>query len=154
MYSKRELSFKGCFYNRPVTLYNLQSKAPNYTWGRGGGVRQRQTINMWFIFISFWGRCILSKRERWRGGRKSNKDGDLYGGGSLLSHVIPQEPAGALRSYFHTVRRQPDRPSTSAQTMAPLPPFSAWPLCVQPCIHVLHSLTQGCICENSPANTA
>lgn len=59
--------------------------------------RHSQPANMLFIFISYGGQSIVSKL--W-GRKKSNKGGDLCGGGSPLSHVILWELAGGPQVIF------------------------------------------------------
>lgn len=73
------------------------------TWARAG---EKQLDNKRDLFLyqsedaAYWARGRDEGEEE-----KSNKEGDLYGGSSLLSHVISWELAGALRSYFLTVKR-------------------------------------------------
>lgn len=70
-------------------------------------LRETQLDNKHVIYFYL----SLKNSAYWARGRdegeeeKSNKAADLYGGSSLLSHVIPWELTGALRSYFLTVKR-------------------------------------------------
>lgn len=71
---------------------------------------------------------------------RSNKDGDLCGGGSLLSHVISQELAGALGSYFLTVKKQLSAPPPQLRQW-PLPSFFLLDPYVLPHTPILHTFS-------------
>lgn len=103
--------------------------------------RHSQRANMLFIFISYGGHSIVSKL--W-GRKKSNKGGDLCGGGSPLSHVILWELAGGPQVIFPHCKNEAIPPLHLCWDNGPCPPF-LFDLCVLPhtCTHtqehILHT---------------
>lgn len=136
----RALLQRQCFYdqkkyicNRPLAPNNLHGKMHKHKttrgW-RGERLGHSQTINVWFIFISFGGHCILSKRGEMKGRQKRAIKKVIYMEVALLCHMWSygswQEPSGHISS--------PRRGSKSAPPPRlrqwPLPSLSAWPLCI------------------------
>lgn len=119
--------------NRPLAPNNLHGKMHKHKttrgW-RGERLGHSQTINVWFIFISFGGHCILSKRGEMKGRQKRAIKKVIYMEVALLCHMWSygswQEPSGHISS--------PRRGSKSAPPPRlrqwPLPSLSAWPPCI------------------------
>ena len=118
--------------NRPLAPNNLHGKMHKHKTTRGwrGERLGHSQDNKRVIYFYLIRRTLhIEQAGRDEGeAETSNKEGDLYGGGSPLSHVILWELAGALRSYFLTEKRQQIHPSTSPQTMAPALPFCLTPV--------------------------
>ena len=139
-YKNRQKALGGCFYyrkciwQRPLTPYNLQGSSIKLLEGAESKWDNKHVIYFYRVSedAAYWARGRDEGEEE-----RSNKEGDLYGGGSPLSHVIPM---GADRSpqviFPHREDAAAAAPSTSADN-GPLPSF----FCLTPTCITTHSHT-------------